>query len=343
MLLVLWFILWGLLWAVYFVLDGFDLGLGIGSPFIAKSEKEKNILYHAIGPFWNGNEVWLITAGGVTFAAFPTAYAVLFSSLYTPLMLILFGLIIRGVGLEFRESVSSSGWKRFWEWAVFLGSFLPAFLFGVAFANLFKGIPIDEQGIFKGSTLDLLNFYGLLGGILFVLLFLLHGMLWLAVRTTGDLKDRAMGYARLTMFPVVIVAIGFLVATWFNTDLYVNYLEKPLFYAVPSVLIPLMVIAGFGGVFYFSRKDNPLYAWFSSSLAIIGVTFFGIIGLYPNLIPSSLSSSYNITIYNGASSPLTLKIMLAVVLMFIPLVIAYQIWTYRKFSYIIEDEKIVSY
>ncbi len=143
MLLSIWFFLWGLLWAVYFVLGGFDLGLGIWSPWLAKDERERDVLYHAVGPFWDGNEVWLITAGGVTFAAFPTAYAVLFSGFYTPLMLILFALILRGVSLEFRGKSRNPRWRTLWGRGVFVGSLLPAVLFGVAFANIFKGIPID--------------------------------------------------------------------------------------------------------------------------------------------------------------------------------------------------------
>ena len=175
----IWFLLWGILWTVYFILDGFDLGLGTLMPFIAKNEEEKRYIYNAMGPFWDGNEVWLITAGGVTFAAFPRTYAVMFSGLYTALMLLLVALIIRGVSFEFRNKVESKFWKVIWDSCLFIGSFVPALLLGVAFANIFKGIPIDENGVFQGNILTLLNPYGLLGGILFVLLFLEHGALWL--------------------------------------------------------------------------------------------------------------------------------------------------------------------
>ena len=339
MLLSIWFGLWGLLWAVYFMLDGFDLGLGTLSPFIAKTPKERDIIYKTIGPFWDGNEVWLIAAGGVTFAAFPTAYAVLFSSFYTPLMIILFALIIRGISVEFRGKASDPAWQKLWDAGVFLGSIIPAILFGVAFANIFKGVPIDGDGIFRGSLVDLLNPYGLLGGILFLFLFMLHGALWFAVKTEGELRQRGFQYARTLWFPTVLVAVGFLIATWFNTSLYANYLDKPLLYAVPSVLIPLAVLGGVAGVFYFTRKEHPWYAWASSALTIVGVTFFGIVGLYPNLLPSSLDAAYSLTIYNAASSPLTLKIMLTVVVIFIPLVIAYQLWVYKLFSHPVTEEE----
>ncbi|MGC8719544.1 MAG: cytochrome d ubiquinol oxidase subunit II [Thermodesulforhabdaceae bacterium] len=339
MLLSIWFVLWGLLWAVYFMLDGFDLGLGILKPFIARDPKEKNMVYQAIGPFWDGNEVWLIAAGGVTFAAFPTAYAVLFSSFYSPLMIILFALIVRGVSVEFRNKSSDPAWQKLWDTGVFLGSIIPAVLFGVAFANIFKGVPIDGNGVFQGSLIDLLNPYGLLGGILFLFMFLVHGSLWLAVKTEGELRRKAFRYARTLWLPMVLVAVGFLIATWFNTSLYANYIEKPLLYAVPAVLIPAAVLGGIAGVFYFSRKEHAWYAWASSALAILGVTFFGIVGLYPNLLPSSLDAAYSLTIYNAASSPLTLKIMLTVVAIFIPMVIAYQLWVYKLFSYPVTEEE----
>ncbi len=167
------------------MLDGFDLGLGTLMPFLAKDDTDRRVIYRAMGPFWDGNEVWLITAGGVTFAAFPTTYAVMFSGLYSALMLILFALILRGVSMVFRGEVDDPRWRRLWDTGLFLGSFLPALLFGVAFANLFKGIPIDAEGIFQGNLLTLLNPYGLAGGLLFVLLFLVHGSLWLAVKTHG--------------------------------------------------------------------------------------------------------------------------------------------------------------
>ena len=191
MLETIWFLLWGLLWAIYFMLDGFDLGLGTLRPFIARNDTESRIIYNVMGPFWDGNEVWLITAGGVTFAAFPTTYAVMFSTLYAPLLLILFGLIIRAVSFEFRGQLDSPGWRKIWDSCLFVGSFVPALLFGVAFANIFQGIPFDDKGVFHGTLFTLLNPYGILGGVLFVLLFLSHGSLWLAVKAEGPLYDRA--------------------------------------------------------------------------------------------------------------------------------------------------------
>ena len=164
MLETTWFVLWGLLWAVYFVLDGFDFGMGTLLPFLAKNDEEKRIIYNAAGPYWDGNEVWLITAGGVTFAAFPKAYAVMFSALYAPLLILLFALIFRAVSFEFRNKKDCPQWRKFWDACQFLGNFLPALLLGVAFANLFMGIPIDGNGVYHGNIIKLLNPYGLAGG-----------------------------------------------------------------------------------------------------------------------------------------------------------------------------------
>ena len=165
MLETIWFVLWTLLWAVYFVLDGFDLGLGTLLPFLGKTEEERRIMYNAAGPFWDGNEVWLISAGGVTFAAFPKAYAVMFSALYAPLLILLFALIFRAVSFEFRNKVESAAWRSLWDGVHFLANLIPSLLLGVAFANLFMGIPVDAQGVYHGSLLGLLNIYGLAGGV----------------------------------------------------------------------------------------------------------------------------------------------------------------------------------
>src|SRR5512143_2144106 len=171
MLETTWFIIWGVAWAVYLLLDGFDLGLGSLLPLLGRSERDRRVIVNAMGPFWDGNEVWLITAGGVTFAAFPRAYAIMFSGLYTPLMLLLFALILRGVAFEFRGKVDSAAWRSVWDACLVAGSFLPALLLGVAFANIFAGIPLDAQGLFLGNLFTLLNAYGLLGGLLFVAMF----------------------------------------------------------------------------------------------------------------------------------------------------------------------------
>jgi len=335
MLETVWFLLWAVLWAVYFMLDGFDLGLGTLLPVLARSDTDRRIIYNAMGPFWNGNEVWLITAGGVTFAAFPAAYAVMFSSLYSALMLILFALIIRGVSLEFRGKMEAPAWRRLWDSCLVAGSFLPALLFGVTFANIFRGIPIDGEGVYRGSLLTLLNVYGLLGGVFFVVMFAVHGTLWLAIKSEGDLHRRAASLAPKLWAVLLIAAVVFLIATAFATGLYSNYLAYPVLFIVPLLTVAALIMTR-----RFISRRSWWKAWFASSATIVSATLFGVIGLHPNLLPSSLNPDYSMTIYNSSSSPLTLKIMLAVALVFVPVVIIYQTWVYNTFKHKLTDQDL---
>jgi cytochrome bd ubiquinol oxidase subunit II len=323
----IWFFVWGLLWAIYFITDGFDLGMGTLLPFLGKTEGQKGVIYSAMGPLWNGNEVWLLTAGGVTFAAFPKVYAVMFSSFYAPLMIILFALIVRGVSFEFRHQIETPRWHRAWDTCLFFGSLLPPILLGAAFANIFRGVPFDQTGTFQGSLLTLLNPYGLLGGLLFLLLFLFHGSIWLAIKSEGELHETAIRAGRRLWSVLVIVAIIFLGATKWATPLYDNYFAHPSLF-----LLVLITVAALLGVRIFLGKRSLWKAWFSSALTIIGTTFFGIIGLYPNMFPSSLNPAYHLTAHNASSSPLTLAIMLGVALVFVPIVLVYQIWAYNLFK-----------
>jgi cytochrome bd ubiquinol oxidase subunit II len=282
---------------------------------------------HSLGPVWDGNEVWLITAGGVTFAAFPPVYAVMFSSLYSALMLILFALILRGVSFEFQNQVDHPAWRQVWDVCIFVGSLVPALLFGVAFANIFSGIPIGEGGEIYVTLFSLLNGYGLLGGLLFVSLFLVHGALWLTVRTEGDLQRRADRVARTTWAVLLAVAVVFLVATAYATDLYANYLAYPILF-----ILVFLDVAALVAIRYYLRLAACFKAWIASALTIVLCIFFGVVGLFPNLFPSSISPEYSLTAFNASSSPLTLTIMLVVVVIFVPIVVAYQIWTYRLFT-----------
>ncbi|RLC02239.1 MAG: cytochrome d ubiquinol oxidase subunit II [Deltaproteobacteria bacterium] len=329
----IWFFLWGLLWALYFMTDGFDLGIGALYPILGKTDEDKKTMINAIGPLWDGNEVWLLTAGGVTFAAFPLVYAVMFSSLYTALMLILFALIIRGVSFEFRNKIDHPVWVKVWDTCIFIGSIVPAILFGVAFANIFQGIPFDDEGIYQGTLFTLLNPYGLLGGVLFLLLFVQHGANWIIIRSEGDLHDRAVKIAK-GIWPVLLaVAVIFFVASWFATPLYQNYLTRPILFVVIIVTVVALLC-----VRLFLNQENGFKAWFASALTIVGAIFFGIIGLFPNLFPSSINPDYSLSAYNASSSPLTLKVMLVVVILILPLVLAYQIWAYNLFKGKVKQE-----
>ena len=336
MLAITWFILWGVLWAVYFMLDGFDLGLGSMLPVLAKNEKERRMIYNSMGPFWDGNEVWLITAGGATFAAFPKTYAVMFSSMYSALMLILFALILRGVSFEFRNKMEGEGWKKVWDAFMIIGSFAPALLFGIAFANIFKGIPIDAQGHYQGTLLTLLNPYGVLGGILFLLLFFVHGSLWLTIKTSGDISRRAANTAKWLWPFAIAAAAAFLIMSAVSTNLWNNYLDTPVLLVIPALAVTGMVTSRL------YMEKSAWIAWAGSSFSIVFCTFFGIAGLYPDMFPSSIDPAYSLTLFNSSSSDLTLKIMLGVVLVFVPIVITYQTIVYKTFSFKLTDKDLES-
>lgn len=328
---VIWFVLWGVLWTVYFMLDGFVLGSGFMSAFLAKSDTEKRQVINSVGPVWDGNEVWLITAGGATFAAFPTTYALMFSNLYLALFLLLSSLIFRGVSFEFRGKVESPGWKRLWDLVMVVSSFIPALLFGVAFGNIFAGLPMKNdfaEAVFtyQGSFFGLLNPYALVTGLFFVLLFAVHGSLYTAVKTDGELAERAKRAAKRLWWPLLAVAVIFLLYSAFATKLWNNYLAFPLLFVFPLAAVAALLL-----VLVFAARGS-YYRAFAFSLVTVGsVVATGVTGLFPNLIPSSIDPASSLTIVNSSSSQYTLTIMTVVALVFVPIVIAYKIWVYRTF------------
>ncbi len=332
---ITWFVLWAVLWSVYFMLDGFVFGVGFLSGFIAKNDTEKRILINTIGPVWDGNEVWLLTAGGATFAAFPTTYALMFSYLYTALLLLLFSLIVRGVSFEFRGKIETASWKSGWDTAIIVSSFLPALLFGVAFGNIFSGLPMDAAG-YHGGLLSLLNPYGILTGLLFVLLFAVHGALYAAAKTTGDLSARAFNLAKLLWIPLLLIAVVFLGYTAYATKLYDNYMKLPFLFIVPAI-----AVLSLASVQLFMIKNSVLKAFTASCLTIVFVVVTGVTGLFPNLIPSSLDPAFSLTIFNSSSSQYTLTIMTVVALIFVPTVILYKIWVYRIFRAPVTEKDVL--
>jgi len=337
---ITWFVLWGVLWSVYFMLDGFVLGTGLMSGFLAKNDTERRVLINTLGPVWDGNEVWLVTAGGATFAAFPTTYALMFSNLYSALLLLLFALIVRGVSFEFRGKIDNPAWKGGWDKAITISSFLPALLFGVAFGNIFKGIPMRNDFAtlsfsYEGGLLSLLNPYGLLTGLLFVMLFAVHGSLYAAIKTTGDLSQRAGEMANKLWLPLLVIAVAFLGFTYPATKLYDNFFRFPLL-----LIIPVIAVASLLLLKLFAAKGELHKAFIFSCLTIVFVSFTGVTGLFPNLIPSSLDPNSNLTIYNSSSSPYTLRIMTIVAFIFVPTVILYKIWVYRIFRARVTDEDV---
>jgi cytochrome d ubiquinol oxidase subunit II len=321
----LWFVLWGLLWAVYFMLDGFDFGAGMLRTFLTREEADRSVSLAAIGPVWDGNEVWLITAGGATFAAFPATYASMFSFLYLPMLLILFSLIIRGVAIEFRSKHESPRWRSAWDWALAVTSFTAPLVLGVGFGNIFQGLLFDAEG-YHGSFALLFNPYGLLTAVLFVLLFIEHGALWLSYKLEGPVARRSRGVAGTLWFVLLIVAAGFLVLTGFATRLYENYLSHPGW-----IVVPVLAVVSLVAVKVLHERPRPLLAFLASCATILLVMATGLVGLFPNLIPSRIDPAASLTIYNSSSGPYTLHLMAIVALVFVPIVIVYQILVYRFF------------
>ncbi|MCB0209090.1 MAG: cytochrome d ubiquinol oxidase subunit II [Anaerolineae bacterium] len=320
----LWFLLIAILFTGFFFLEGFDYGVGILLPFVAKNDQERRMTINTIGPHWDGNEVWLLTAGGAIFAAFPNWYATLFSGFYLALFLILFALIIRGVAFEFRSKDDNSVWRKTWDMAIFVGSFLPALLWGVAFGNIVRGVPIDESMTYTGTFFTLLNPFALLGGLVTLTLFTLHGAVFLSLKTDGVILERVKALLMRVWVPVVVLILAFVGFSFIETDLFTG------FNAVQGIGLGVAVMAllAVGGLLMQKRYG---LAFVGTGLTIIGVVTFLFGGLFPRVMPSSLGSQFDLTIYNASSSPYTLQVMSIVALIFVPLVLMYQGWTYWVF------------
>uniref|UniRef100_UPI00263126F3 cytochrome d ubiquinol oxidase subunit II n=1 Tax=Thermodesulfovibrio sp. TaxID=2067987 RepID=UPI00263126F3 len=269
-----------------------------------------------------------------TFAAFPTTYAYMFSYLYTPLLIILFALILRGVAVEFRPKATTETQKKLWDLGIFVGSFIPALLFGVAFGNIFMGLKFDDSGYY-GTLFSLLNPYGVIVGLLFLFTFIVHGGLWISLRAPEKLAEKTIIKARRFWYFQTVSAVIFLALTAVFTNLYDNFVKFPLWFLVPALAVFCLFATGF-----YTFKDRRGKAFISSALFIITLIFSGIIGLYPNLIPSSIDPKYSLTLFNSSSSPYTLKIMTIVVIIFVPIVILYQAWTYKTFMYKITEKDL---
>ena len=327
---IVWFILIAVLYIGFFLLEGFDFGVGILLPYLSRDkdpqrvEQKRRTIINTIGPHWDGNEVWLLTAGGATFAAFPEWYATLFSGFYLALFLLLLALIARGVAFEFRSKDENPKWRRLWDWCIFLGSLLPALLMGVAFGNLVHGVPIDAEMNYVGGFFNLLNPYALLAGVATVTTFTLYGAIFLSLKTTGELMEAARSLARKLWPAVVVVLLVFLVATYFATDILSHLGVNP-------GIIPLTGLAAILASGYFIRRklDGWAFTTVAISIAFALVTMFMI--LFPRVMVSSLNNDWSLTIYNASSSPYTLKVMTIVALIFVPIVLIYQGWSYYIF------------
>ncbi|HXW44638.1 MAG TPA: cytochrome d ubiquinol oxidase subunit II [Streptosporangiaceae bacterium] len=315
-----WFAIIAILWTGYFILEGFDFGVGILLPVLGRDNTDRRLMINAIGPVWDGNEVWLLTAGGATFAAFPLWYASLFSGFYLALLIILVALIIRGVCFEFRGKVDNPRWRARWDAAIFAGSALPALLWGVAFANIVRGVPLDSAHVYTGNLLTLLNWYGLLGGLTTLSLFAMHGAMFLALKTDGEMRQRARQLAIRIAAAAVPLAAAFLAASQVGHG-------KPW----TDVTAALGALALLGGVAAAYRgREGWAFLGTAITLALAVTTLFG--DLYPRVLPSTTSAAYSLTVANASSSHYTLTVMTWVALIFTPVVLVYQGWTYWVFS-----------
>ncbi|MBZ0292895.1 MAG: cytochrome d ubiquinol oxidase subunit II [Anaerolineae bacterium] len=332
----IWFVLIAILFTGFFFLEGFDYGVGILLPFVAKNDNERRQVINSIGPHWDGNEVWLLTAGGAIFAAFPNWYATLFSGFYLALFLILVALILRGVAFEFRSKHDSPAWRRTWDYAIIFGSFLPALLWGVAFGNIVRGVPIDGSMTYTGNLFTLLNPYGLLGGLVTLTLFTLHGALFLGLKTEGVILERVKRAAWMLWVPVVVLVVLFVGYSYIETDLFDGFNVVQAVGLLGAVVA--LLAAG-----WMIRQGRFGLGFIGTGITIIGTVMLLFGGLFPRVMPSSLGGQFDLTIYNASSSEYTLQIMTVVALIFVPIVLLYQAWTYWVFRKRITSDSHLEY
>lgn len=323
-LTTLWFILIAVLFAGFFLLEGFDYGVGMLLPVLGRDDPDRRTIISSIGPFWDGNEVWLLTAGGAMFAAFPNWYATLFSGFYLPLMLMLLALIVRGVAFEFRNKDTRPAWRATWDWCIIIGSFVPALLWGVALSNIIEGVPIDANQNYVGGFWNLLNPYALLGGVTFVGVFALYGAIFLALKTDNPVGERAHILARLLWLPVSVLVFAFVIAGYFATDVFPRLGFDP---GVAPLLAGGALISI--GWLLAERRHGWAFIMMAAMLVLSIATLF--LGLFPRLMVSSLNPAWDLTTTNASSSPYTLTVMSIIALTLVPIVLLYQGWNYYIF------------
>jgi cytochrome bd ubiquinol oxidase subunit II len=314
-----WFILIAVLWIGYFFLEGFDFGVGILLPVLGRTDADRRVMINTIGPVWDGNEVWLLVAGGATFAAFPEWYATLFSGFYLPLLLILVALIVRGVAFEYRGKRDSDQWRQRWDLAIFLGSLVPALLWGVAFGNIVNGVPIDASGTYTGTFFTLLNPYSLLAGLVTLSLFTTHGATYVALKTYGDIRERAHALVPRVGLVTAVLAVVFLGWTLVEQGEAVTWVTSAL--AAVSLLAALGVNR--------AGRDGWAFLLTGVTIALAVVTLFWT--LFPDVMPSSTDPMFSLTVDNASSTPYTLKVMTWVAVVMTPIVLVYQGWTFWVF------------
>ncbi|MFF0535481.1 cytochrome d ubiquinol oxidase subunit II [Streptomyces coelicoflavus] len=314
-----WFVLIAVLWTGYFFLEGFDFGIGVLTKLLARNRAEKRVLINTIGPVWDGNEVWLLTAGGATFAAFPEWYATLFSGFYLPLLVILVCLIVRGVAFEYRVKRPEEKWQRNWEAAIFWTSLIPAFLWGVAFGNIVHGVEIDRDLEYVGSVWDLLNPYALLGGLVTLTLFTFHGTVFAALKTVGEIRERARSLALRVGVVTAVLALAFLLWTQADSG------------DAKSLVALVVAVAALVAALVANQAEREGWSFALSGVTIVAAVAMLFLTLFPNVMPSTLNADWSLTVTNASSSAYTLKIMTWLAVIATPVVLLYQGWTYWVF------------
>ncbi|MBN8217427.1 MAG: cytochrome d ubiquinol oxidase subunit II [Spirochaetes bacterium] len=332
----LWYILIAVLFAGFFVLEGFDYGVGILLPFVGKTDLDRRLVLNSIGPVWDANEVWMLTAGGAMFAAFPGWYASLFSGFYLALVLMLVALIIRGVAFEFRSKHDHPRWRSLWDLAIFIGSFVPALLWGVVMGNLIRGVAVDANQDYVGGFWALLNPFALLGGVASVLVFALHGALFLGLKTTGTLQERVRGLYWRIWVPTAAVIFGVILASYFVTDRLARLGVNPGYG-------PVLALGGILAAGWAARAGREGWGFLFTTVSIVFAVVTVAVALFPNVLFSSLNPEWSLTIYNTSSSPYTLKVMTIVALTMVPIVLAYLAWTYWVFRKRVSSETHLEY
>ncbi len=321
----LWFILVAVLWSGYFLLEGFDFGVGMLLPFLPRDEQQRDQMLETIGPVWDGNEVWLVTAGGATFAAFPAWYATMFSGFYLALLLVLVFLILRVLSFEWRTKGADARWRRTWMWANAIGSFGAPLIWGVGLSALLYGVPIDSSGNFTGDLASLFSPYTVLGGVTVVLLFLAHGAAYLTIRTSGDLCDRAAGAARRLSPPAAVALVAFL--AWTVVVAVDRNDRAALPPSVPAALGAVAVAAAVALIH--RRRSGWAFTATAAATVLLVATIFT--GLYPRVMVSSTAFHNSLTVANASSAHYTLAVMTVVAAVLVPVILVYQAWTYHVF------------
>ncbi len=353
---LIWWLFVGILLVGFAITDGFDMGAGMMLPFAGKTDEERRVIINAVAPHWDGNQVWLITAGGAIFAAWPAVYAAAFSGFYIAMLLVLYALFFRPVGFDYRSKIDDPRWRNLWDWGLFIGSFVPALVFGVAFGNLLQGVPFHYDDMLRptytGGFFELLNPFALLAGVVSVAMLGLHGAVYVQTRTVGEVHARMKKAVRLfgALLVIAFAAAGLWIISGMEGYRIVsmppadalpnptaktveiasgawlaNYRSEPL-----TILVPVLAFVGVAGAVWFSARERGGLAFISSSLAIIGVVFTAGVSMFPFIMPSSTHPGHSLTLWDASSSHLTLTIMFWAVVIFLPIVIGYTAWCYRS-------------